>query len=272
MMLGIRESARIRDLVYRTSGIRLAENRTEYLSRRVGTRMEILDITRPEDYLRYLMFDPTGREMEALIDLIVVSETYFFRMYEQLALMAERIIPAIAEDKKEDKRLKILCAGCSTGEEPYTMAIILQEILDGPEDWHLRIDGLDISTRNLDTARRAIYSAHSLRETPHLYKGRYFSRKDDGFHLAPEIRNMVGFSRVNLFDPSWVSLFGTYDIVLCRNVLIYFDHDSAGKVMEHLFRAMVPGGYIFLGAAESVGKVSDLFTMNRLETSFVYTK
>ena len=234
--------------------------------------MKAIDLKTERDYLRYLSFNRPGNEMEELINLIVTSETYFFRDYPQLSLLGEQVLPAIVREKGEHKKLSILCAGCSTGDEPYTLAIILREMLDNPDEWTLRIDALDINRNNLKKAREAVYTDHALRETPYLYRDRYFIREGELNILDPDIKKMVGFMRTNIFSRKEMSTLFMYDICLCRNVLIYFDHESAGKVLEHLYEVMNPGAYIFLGSAESVGRQTNLFTMVRFSKSFVYQK
>lgn len=272
MSLSEREFDRIGALIYARTGIVLRASKVDFLSRRVLSRLKALDLTTVKDYIRYLNFERDGSELEVLVETVTIGETYFFRDYPQLQLLAEEVIPGLTEETGRAQKLSILCAGCSTGEEPYTLAIILREILEGVEEWHLRIDGLDINTVSLEKARTATYTDHALRETPYLYRDRYFSRQGDLHRLDPEIRDMVGFKRVNLFDSAQMAHLRAYDIVLCRNVLIYFDRDSAGQVMECFYKAMNPGGVIFLGSSESVGRVSSLFEMVRLGGSFVYRK
>jgi len=271
-MLPLSEFDKIKELVYSYAGIRLKDSRLDFLSRRVYSRMKALDLKEVRDYLRFVIFDRSGKEMEELINLIVVSESYFFRDYPQLKLLAEEMLPEIVRERGGNRKLSILCAGCSTGEEPYTLAIILNEMLDDADEWRLRIDGLDINKNSLHKAREGVYTDHALRETPYAYRDRYFTKKDDLNALSPDVMKMVGFMRGNLFNGNQMSGFLVYDIVLCRNVLIYFDYASAEKVLEYLYGLMNPGGYIFLGSAESVGRLTNLFTMVRFGKSFVYQK
>ena len=266
------EFGRIRDLVYECAGISLQESRADGLARKLEARLRILDLRSARDYLRYLRFDPSGSELEELIELIVIGETYFFRDYPQLQFLAEEVLPVIAAEKQEGKKLEVLSAGCATGEEPYTLAILLREILDDAAAWSLRIDGVDINRKALGKAREGVYTPHALRETPYAYRDRYFTRQDEAYILDPEVRKMVSFTRVNLFDPIEMPGLFSYDIVLCKNVLIYFDQHSAEQVLEHLYSVMKPGAFIFLGAAESVARRTGLFEMVRLGNSFAYRK
>ena len=272
MTLSEREFDKLGELIYARAGIALRMSKVDFLSRRVVSRLAALDLTTVKDYIRYLSFERDGRELEILIEAVTIGETYFFRDYPQLQLLAEELLPDLVKEKGRAQKLNVLCAGCATGEEPYTLAIILREMLERAEEWRLRIDALDINRASLEKARAGIYTDHALRETPYLYRDRYFSRQGDLHRLDPEIRDMVGFKRVNLFDSAQMAHLRAYDIVLCRNVLIYFDRDSAGQVMECFYKAMNPGGVIFLGSSESVGRVSSLFEMVRLGGSFVYRK
>ena len=272
MMLASGEFDRIRERIYAHAGIFLHEGKVDYVSRRVDSRMQALDLTTVRDYVRYLTFDRSGREMEELINAIVVSETYFFRDHPQLRLLAEAVLPEILKEKGDDGHLSLLSAGCATGEEAYTLAIILREMLEDADAWRLRIDAVDINRHSLQKAQEAIYTDHALRETPHAYRQRYFTREGDVNRLDAGIREMVHFRHANLFDPAQTDGLCAYDIVFCRNVLIYFDRRSAGQVMDTFYEAMNTGAFIFLGSAESVGRATSLFRMVRMEDGFVYRK
>jgi len=271
-MLLLPEFDKIKELVYSYSGISLNCSKKDYLSRRIYSRMKVLDIKEKKDYLRYLIFDRSRNEMEEIVNLLVVPETYFFRDYTQMKLFAEEVLPAVVREKKGRKKLSLLCAGCSTGEEPYTMAMIFKEMLENWDEWDLRIDGVDINKKVLEKARQAVYSSHALRETPFAYRDRYFVSKDDLYILSDDIREMVGFMKVNLFNHSQMSSLKAYDFVFCRNVLIYFDYQSGGKALEYLYEAMNPDAFIFLGSTESAGRMTTLFKMVRFGKSFVYQK
>jgi len=263
---------RVRSLIYRHAGIALRETRAEFLSRKILSRMKELDVEDVRDYLRYLYVDRTGDELAGLIEVIVNGETHFFRDYPQLKFFAEEILPKVVQEKENVRELSVLSAGCSTGDEPYTLAIVLREMIDDADAWALRLDGVDINRRYLQKAREGIYSEHELRDTPILYRNRYFSRRDDLYVLRDEVKEMVRFMHVNLFSTGQVSRLPHYDVVFCRNVLIYFDAQSAGTFMEHLRAVMNSGALIFFGHAESAGKVAGVFELVRVGGSFVYRK
>lgn len=274
MILDRDDYDRIKALVYQKSGIALKTDKREFVARRVANRMGVVDMPSVRDYCRYLVFDPGGREIGELINLIVIGETYFFREFDQLRLFGEDILPLIVEHKQQaDQRdLKILSAGCATGEEPYTLAIILKEMLDEPARWDIRIDALDINSESVERAKRGRYTDHALRETPYIYRDKYFRSEQGMYVIRPEIRDMVSVSRGNLYDHVGMSRHSGYDVVFCRNVLIYFDRKSAAIVLENIYRTMNPGGYIFSGLAESIGRLTSIFQMARFKKAFVYSK
>lgn len=273
MNLSTEEFKTLRDLIYSYSGMSFNENKIAFLERRIKQRMERLALKSTLDYCRYLSIYRNSDEMEELIKLVATYETYFFRDYPQLKVLAEGVLPILTEKKESCRNgLRVLSAGCSTGDEPYTIAIILKEMLDKPEQKNLRIDAVDISNKVLQKAGQARYGSRSLRDTPHLYRNKYFSQNEYEYTLNEKIRDMVRFSRANIVDREQMLSLGKYDIVMCRNVLIYFDKESSTKVIEHFYEMMNPGAFIFLGAAESVGRLTHLFKMIRLGESFLYRK
>jgi len=274
MKLTIEDYNRIKEIIYDKSGMALKGDKYDFTSRRVTDRMRAMDMHSSRDYCRYLMLDPDGKELAELINLIVIGETYFFREFGQLSLFAEEILPLIVAGKEKSgkKQLKVLSAGCATGEEPYTLAIILKEILDQPNLWDIRIDGRDINYLAVEKGKEGRYSDHALRETPYVYRDAYFKSENGVYVIKPEIRQLVSLSWGNLYDSAHMSRLFGYDVVFCRNVLIYFDRKSSAQVLENLYRVMNPGGYIFSGLAESIGRLTDRFQMKRFSKSFVYHK
>ena len=266
--------SRIRDLLYAKTGIYLRDEKLRFLERRVDARARNHNITSTRDYYRFLHLDRSGEELQELVDATVVPETYFFRNYPQLKLLAEQVLPEVTEEKRKtgERGLNLLSAGCSTGEEPYTLAIILREMLDDLDAWNIRIDAIDINRKSLQKAQEGRYGSRALRETPLPYRGKYFERKGEEYILDSDVAQMVTFQWMNLFDGVAMSRLPSYDIILCRNVLIYFDHNSASKVMGYFYEIMSRGAVIFLGAAESVGRLTNLFQMVRMERLFIYRK
>ena len=262
---------KIRELIYSETGIFINDSKFDFLIRRIKSRMKHLEMKTIKDYLRFLSFDSSGKELEDLILLIVNHETYFFREYPQLEFFVEKIIPIIEDEKKNTQALNVLSAGCSTGDEPYTLAIIFKEMLNDYNNWNIRIDAVDISKNAINKAKKGEYNLMSLRDTPYVYRDRYFSKKDDKYFLK-DIKNKVNFICSNLYNDDQIINLPYYDIVFLRNVLIYFDYKSGRALLEKLYDKMNHGAFLFLGQAESVARYTNHFNMTRLGNVFTYRK
>lgn len=264
------------DFIYRKTGIRFEPKKLYFVSKRIQKRMEALGIQTVSEYIRMLRFaDPVNQEFQRLTDLLTINETYFFRDFPQLQAFAEHCLFEVAEKKaaKGDRKLSIWSAGCSTGEEPYTLAIILLEMLDDLSEWNIQILGSDIDLTALSKARRAVYESRSLRDVPGAYLKRHFEQKPDGSHkVSREIRNMVRFERINLSDKDDIRKKRGFDFIFCRNVLIYFDDVSRKRLVDQFYVALNPEGFIFLGSSESVGRISTAFKIKRAGGYIVYYK
>lgn len=260
----------LRDLIYARTGLDFAPKKMYYVERRLNERLEANSMKDVRSYLRLLQYDT--KEFEALINALTVNETYFFREYEQLRLFAEEVLPRIVAQKRKrcDLTLRVWSAGCSTGDEAYTLAIILEEMLAG-EGLDYEVVATDINTASLAVARRGIYRRSALRYTPEVYLNKYFIRESDAFQVKPEIKRLVTFKTSNLLteipaEPSSISA------VFCRNVLIYFDEASRSRAIDNIYAALEPGGYVFLGHSESMRLFSSLFEMERIGTAVVYKR
>jgi chemotaxis protein methyltransferase CheR len=264
----------IRTQVYLRAGIRLQPEKDYYLNRILKRRLSALALDNFRDYFRLLTLDVSGRELGNLIEEITINETYFFRDYPQLSEFAEKVLPFIAEEKlaKEDRSIRILSVGCSTGEEPYTLAIICRELLDNPDQWQLDVSGVDINSQVVGKARKGRYDIRSTRDVPISYKSKYFDREDNTFVVRDELRSLVHFSQGNLIDANSLSRYSGSDVVFCRNVLIYFDQASRRNAMSNLYECLKPGGFILLGYAESVGRFTGAFEMTRIDGFIVYRR
>ena len=225
-------------------------------------------------YYHYLLYHQDRvAELNTMIDIVTTNETYFYREKNQLDAFAEEILPELAQRNRRTKRLRIWSAGCSTGEEPYTLAILCTESGLFDRTWELDIIGTDISTRVLQTARKAVYSQSSFRTTEEAAIGRYFSRNDDGkYSLDDSIRNMVHFGHLNLMDEKMMGLIRECDMIMCRNVIIYFDKNAKAKAVNSFFRKLVPGGYLLLGHSESLMNITTVFKLKHLTKVMVYQK
>lgn len=260
--------------IYKKSGIKFEDKKRYFINKRVEKRLIDIGLESVRDYLRYLKFKDAGEEFQSLMNLLTVNETYFFREFGTLETFAEHCLAEIVEKKAAagDKRLRIWSAGCSTGEEPYTLAIIVREMMDDIADWDIEITASDIDDNVLEKAMLAKYDDRSLKDVPDEYFRKYFTTKDGTHSPVAAVRRMVRFEHLNLMDRDTMRKKRGYDFVFCRNVLIYFDEISRKQVVDHFYISMNRGGYIFLGHSESVGRITTAFGMKRMGSGVVYYK
>lgn len=225
-------------------------------------------------YYHYLLYHQDRlAELNRMIDIVTTNETYFYRERNQLDAFAEEILPEIAQRNSGKKSLRIWSAGCSTGEEPYTLAILCSESGLFDDSWQVDIIGTDISQRVLKTARKAVFSQSSFRATDGEAIERYFDRTEDGkYSLDDSIRNMVHFGHLNLMDEKMMGLIRECDIIMCRNVIIYFDQNAKARAINSFYRKLVPGGYLLLGHSESLMNITTVFKLKHLTRVMVYQK
>jgi chemotaxis protein methyltransferase CheR len=207
------------------------------------------------------------------MDVLTTNETYFFREAFQLRAFTDEIITELIKLKsaRNDRSLRIWSAGCSTGEEPYTIAMLLSEI---PQlrDWNIEIIGTDISQKVLQHARRAVYGKSSFRATEELQLQLFFKQQDEGYKVKDSIREQVTIRHLNLFDTNSMIVLGKMDIVFCRNVIIYFDHAAKKHVIESFYNSLYDGGFLLLGHSESLMNLTTLFTLRHFKNDMVYQK
>jgi chemotaxis protein methyltransferase CheR len=261
--------------IYKKSGINFEDKKRYFINKRLEKRLFALGIESARDYIRFLKFkDREGTEFQELMNLLTVNETYFFREFATLEVFAEFCLQEIAEkkEKEKDDTIRIWSAGCSTGEEPYTLAIIVRELLDKHEDWNVEIVATDIDLSALEKAKNARYDDRSVKDVPEEYYEKYFNYID-GCHVPVKaIRDMVRFEHINLNDKMQMRRQRGFDFIFCRNVLIYFDEISRKQVVDHYYIALNRGGYIFLGHSESVGRITTAFSIKRFGRNVVYYK
>jgi len=275
MELRVEDFIRLRNYIHERAGIFLETKKIYFLKKRLEKRMAILGLDSPQKYLRYLKFkDLDGKEFQALIELITVNETYFFRGFDQLVAFAEHCLPEVCEIKREngDNKLKIWSAGCSTGEEAYTLAIILMEMLEDFYSWDIEILASDIDTKALERAKLGIYPKRSVKNVPLEYLQKYFSEIDGTFKINPMLKRIVKFKHINLVDEKTMRRIQNMDFIFCRNVLIYFDDKARREVVSYFYDSLNPSGFIFLGHSESLQNISTAFDLKRKGNHIVYQK
>lgn len=276
--LGIKDAEfqQLRDFIYAQSGIYIPDNRKYLLENRLSNRVKILNLKDYGEYLHFLKFDGGRRqELPRLFEVITTNETSFYRNPPQLNVFQNIVLPRILERlRKEGKRnLHIWSAGCSTGEEPYTLAIIVHEVLKSEiASWNIRITANDLSEAVLRTARQGVYSDYALRTTPKDVVKRYFIEEAGRFKIRQDLKNMITFGQLNLNDRGQVKLVPRSEIVFCRNVIIYFDDAMKKRVVGSFFDNLVPDGVLFIGHSESLHHVSRTLNPKHHPGSIVYYK
>jgi len=262
----------IRDLIYERSGIYFQDSSRYILQKRLSPRVRLLNFDSFQKYFYFLHYDPRAEsELEMVFDAVTTNETYFFREPAQLDAFAQEIIPEILR-RKPHQKIRIWSAGCSSGEEPFTVAMLLAEREHG-EEARFEIFASDINHEVLARARSGRYRDSSFRSTPPHLKEKYFVPEADGsWRISDEIRNLVSFGRLNLYDHLKVSLVGAVDVIFCRNVIIYFDDASKRRVINSFHDRLVEDGYLLLGHAESLISLSTDFKLRHLEHDMVYQK
>jgi len=269
----------IRDLVSERLGIWFGPESRLSLERRLRERLTVRGLTSFGDYYQLLKYSPlAAAEWEEASEVLTTHETYFFREDYQLRAFKNELLPLLAERGKQRRRLHVWSAGCSTGEEVYTIAMLVLEsgLFDG---WEVRIYGSDLSKKCISVARRGVYGPASFRTTTEEAKRTWFvphGKVEQGggeaLGVAPNVRALCHFGQMNLLDEERTHLVGRCDVIFCRNVLIYFDGPSRKRVIEVFHDRLVAGGVLLLGHAESLLNVSTAFELLHLNEDLVYRK
>jgi chemotaxis protein methyltransferase CheR len=255
----------LRDLIYRISGIYYAENKFYLLATRSRRRMKALNSKTFADYLDHLTNRPNrDAEMRSLLNEITIGETYFFRSQAPLEAVSKIILPKLMglRAKQVFKKLRFWSAGCSTGEEPYTLSILLLELkAQKYKDWVFEIIATDLNDNSIAKCREGLYSDYSVRNLTPERKQRFFTKEGDQYRISDEVRAGVRFERLNLQDQSAMLFMKGFDLIFCCNVLIYFDGVAKRRTVEHFYNALIPGGHYFLGECETLFGIYDRFRL-----------
>ena len=266
---------RIRDLVYRISGIYHSEQKLYLLAASCTRRMAACGVSSPSDYFECLTIRPNrDAELRLLLNEITIGETYMFRHPAQLEALKNVILPEIMQARSAlgINRIRFWSAGCSTGEEPYTLAMFLleQERLAG---WKIDILATDLNSNSLEAARTGVYGDYALRHVSEAMRRKYFKNTGASKLEANNLlRSQIRFDRLNLGDDSKMVFVKGIDVIFCCNVLIYFDVASKRRVVQHFYSNLSSGGYFFLGYAESLFKVNEAFRLVHFPGTTAYKK
>jgi chemotaxis protein methyltransferase CheR len=236
-------------LVYQVAGIFQPDNRMRFLEDHCAKCMEVLGVSTLREYYECLTIKPIRQaEMVNLLNEITVGETCFFRNQPQLDALRNIVLPKIVEarSKMALRHLRIWSAGCSTGEEPYTLSMImLEETADRLQGWTFEILATDLNERSIAHCKRGVYGERSTSNLTPYFRQKYFSESADELHINPEVKVKVNFSRVNLLDNARMAFMKGIDIILCCNVLIYFDAAAKQRVIQHFYNNLLPHGLFF---------------------------
>jgi|SRR5262245_61838929 len=270
--VGPEDVRRLCEFLYRRTGMLFSEDKRYYIDRRVEERIAVTGSDSFQAYFALLRSD-AKQEIQHLVNAFTVNETYFYREDHQLRCMTSDLLDIVIRHKAPDEPIRIWSVPCSTGEEPYSIGIWLMENFSRVDSYNIEIVGSDIDTRVLKAATQGLYGERALMRLPRDVVTRYFERiADDTFQIDLGLRNSILFTAVNLVDAQDTARYRNFDIIFCRNVLIYFDEASRRLAAENLYDCLRPGGFICLGHSETMSRISSLFRVCRYADAIVYQK
>ena len=263
---------KFREFFYRKTSINFEPTKRYFVDKRLIDRIEATGSADFHSYFVMLRFQASGEEVQQLTNLMTVNETYFLREEYQFQCLVDSILPEIVSQKKDQSTIRIWCIPSSSGEEPYTIALYLMERWPDINKWDVEIVSSDIDTNILIKARIGRFSARSVQHMPTPWLAKYFTRHGDEYQICEDLRQAVEFTRVNLANPADTRPYRNFDVIFCRNLLIYFDDVSRKLAAETFFDALKPGGIICLGHSESMSRISSLYKVRKFPQAIVYQK
>ena len=270
------EFIQLRDYIYEQCGIYIAETRKYLVENRLSNRIKELNLKNFGEYYYYLRFDANRRaEMPKLFEVITTNETSFYRNPPQLQVFQEKVLKAELDKLRaaHTRKIRIWSAGCSTGEEPYTLAMILNEVLKSElPTWDIKITANDLSEAVLAAARKGVYSDYALRTTPPDIISRYFKKEGNNYLVDSKLKHLISFGPINLSDKMMLRRVERSHIIFCRNVIIYFDDEMKRQVIESFYDNLLPGGCLLIGHSESLHNISRAFKPEHHVGTIVYRK
>ncbi|MFI3187925.1 MAG: protein-glutamate O-methyltransferase CheR [Methylococcaceae bacterium] len=263
---------KFREYFYRKVGIQFENSKRYFVDKRLVERINATGAKDFRDYFTMLRFEASGAELQKLVNLMTVNETYFFREEYQFQCLVNSILGEITRNKKDKAPIRIWSIPSSSGEEPYSIVIYLLEHWPGLAQWDVEIISSDIDTNIIESARRGHYSARSVQYLPATLLKKYFKPNAGGYQISEDLRSAVEFTCVNLMDAADMRSYRKFDVIFCRNLLIYFDDLSRRQAAETFFDALNPGGFVCLGHSESMSRISSLFRVRKFPEAIVYQK
>jgi chemotaxis protein methyltransferase CheR len=263
------ELSRLSAFVYERTGMLFEERKRYYIDRRVAGRIVA---TRSRDFADYFgLLRSSAVEAQELINSFTVNETYFYREEHQLRCLSRALLPEVVRDKRPGDLVRIWSLPCSTGEEPYSIALWLLENWPLVDVYNIEIVGSDIDTEAVAAARLGLYGKRALSRLPEAVVSTYFEARPNGqWEIIDDLKESVKFTQANLADAGSVAEHGGFDVIFCRNLLIYFDDSSRKAAVGNLHKALKPGGFVCLGHTESMSRISDRFETRRFDDAIVY--
>ena len=263
---------KFREYFYRKTGIQFEDSKRYFVDKRLIERIEASGTGNFRNYFIMLRFQASEEELQTLTNAMTVNETYFFREEYQFKCLVGPMLDEITAKKRDASPIRIWSIPSSSGEEPYSIALYLMEYWSGINQWDVEIISSDIDTDILRKAQNGRYSARSVQNLPKEILKRHFVRMGDEFQISDDLRQTVEFTRVNLMAPADTRPYRHFDVIFCRNLLIYFDDLSRRSAAETFFDALNPGGFVCLGHSESMSRISSLFRVRKFPEAIVYQK
>ncbi len=270
IQLSDNEFSLFRDLIYGECGVKIGSEKRAFLESRLRRRMSAIGIATTLEYYRLVRYSKMKlQELPALLDIMMICETSFFRNQPQFDLLLDVVLPEIIAQKlrANSRLIRIWSAGCSTGQEPYSAAMAMFERLPEPETWNVRVFASDLSFTALERAQSGVYSVDQIRGLCEPYMSKYFHRENGNYVVNDDIKRRVVFDYHNLKHDNGLR---SLDVIFCRNVMIYFDVEEQRRLIARFANCLVPGGYLFIGHAESLQALSQQFAMVHRDKGIAY--
>jgi chemotaxis protein methyltransferase CheR len=267
------EFEKFRDFFYRKTGIYFEENKRYFVDKRLIERIQATDNATFRSYFVMLRFETSGKELQQLVNIMTVNETYFFREEYQFTCLVNSVLADILPRKRRGEPIRIWSIPSSSGEEPYSLAIYLLEYWPQVDEYDIELVASDIDTEILNKARQGRYDQRSISHLPPPLLYKYFTAIPNGtYQISDDLRSSIDFTLVNITDLNQMRGYRDFDVVFCRNLLIYFDDTSRRIAAEALFNALRPGGFICLGHSESMSRITPLFKIRKFPEAIIYQK
>jgi chemotaxis protein methyltransferase CheR len=264
---------RFREYFYKKTGIYFEDTKRYFVDKRLVQRIIDTHHETFREYFMFMRFQASQWEFQHIVNLMTVNETYFFREEYQLKCMVGPVLEEIVRRSRGTAPVRILSIPCSTGEEPYSIALYLLEYWSHINDIDVQLFASDIDTNALAHSKAGVFNTRSVQHLPRDILAKYFQPvPEDLYQISDELRGCIEFKHVNLVDPTQMMRLRNFDLIFCRNLLIYFDDASRRLAADTFYDALKPGGFIFLGHSESMSRMSSLFTIRKFDNAIAYQK